>query len=73
MLLPTDAARSGRPVTFGEVLGVKEGEALMLNTAEAAVCHRCGAEPRLHTHASPKGREVVIWIPVDHICKGRAQ
>jgi len=71
MLLPTDPTRSGLPVTFGEALGAKEGEALVLNTAEAAVCYRCNAEPRLYTHTSPKGRDVAIWIPAEHKCRGR--
>ncbi|AWN22190.1 hypothetical protein DKM44_02195 [Deinococcus irradiatisoli] len=69
MLRTDHLQRAGRPVSFSEALGAKEGEALELNTCASAVCGRCGAEPRLYTHTSPKGREVVIWIPVDHICR----
>lgn len=72
MFPPTDAPRSGRPVTFGEALGAREGEALELNTCKAAVCAHCGAEPRLYTHTSPRGREVAIWIPREHRCPLKA-
>lgn len=61
--------RLNRPATFGEALGIAEGDALVLNTAESAVCGRCGAEPRMHHHVSAKGRDVVVFIPVDHWCK----
>lgn len=62
--------RVGRAVTFGELYGAREGEALQLNTAQGATCKRCGQEPRLYHHVSPKGRDVTLWIPVEHVCRG---
>lgn len=63
--------RLNRPVTFGEALGAKEGETLQLNTMQAATCGRCGEEPRLYHHVSPKGRDVTVWIPAEHRCSAR--
>lgn len=60
--------RANRPVSFGEALGAKAGEALELNAAKDATCTRCGAEPRLYAHVSPGGRDVAVWIPVEHSC-----
>lgn len=71
-MLPTNAKkRGGPPVTFAEALGAKDTGPLELNTVEAATCHACGAEPRLHVETSAKGREVMVWIPAEHRCTGR--
>ena len=64
-------ARIGQPVTFGQALGGQEGQPLELNSAQAATCPRCGLEPRLYHHVSPKGRDVTIWIPAEHHCARR--
>lgn len=68
MLTPTNAARLGRPVTFGEVLGAKGNEPISLNAFKTATCVYCGAEPRLCVTTSPKGREVAVWIPQERCC-----
>lgn len=72
-LLNTPPRRLNRSVTLGEALGAKDDQPLELNTAEAATCGRCGKEPRLYHHLSPKGCDVVVWIPVTHTCSGRLQ
>lgn len=69
-LTPTPQ-RLNRAVTLGEALGAKNEQALEFNTAEAAVCGRCGKEPRLYHHVSPTGRDMIVWIPVEHTCPGR--
>ncbi|AKH15974.1 hypothetical protein [Deinococcus soli (ex Cha et al. 2016)] len=61
--------RIGQPVTFAAALGVREGETLELNRPTSATCPRCGQEPRLHHHVSPKGRDITVWIPVEHYCR----
>lgn len=62
--------RKGGPVTFGQALGAKDENAdLILNTFEQATCHTCGAEPRLYTHETEKGRTVVLWIAATHTCR----
>lgn len=60
--------RIGQPVTFAAALGAREGETLELNRATSATCSRCGQEPRLYHHVSPKGRDITVWIPVEHYC-----
>ena len=62
--------RLGRPVTFAEALGGKDDGPLEPNQMEQAVCARCGLEPRLYHHTSPGGREVIVWIPQEHKCRG---
>lgn len=71
MLATESDRRAGKPQTLGEALGYKADGPLELNTADRATCHACGHEPRLYTHYSPGGREIVIWIPQDHRCTKR--
>lgn len=66
------APRLNRPATAGEALGVRHTEeGLELNTAQAATCRHCGAEPRLYVCKSPSGRDVALWIPAQCGCGGR--
>ena len=61
--------RIGRPVTFAGALGAKGDEPLELNRPTSATCAKCGQEPRLYHHVSPKGRDITVWIPVEHYCR----
>ena len=68
-MLPISKRRSGT-VSFGEALGAKDENAdLILNTFEQATCQKCGAEPKLHTSQTPKGRTVVLWMALPHVCR----
>lgn len=60
--------RKGQPVTFAAAMGAAETGPMELNSAESATCPRCGQEPRLYNTTSTHGRDVMIWIPVDHRC-----
>ena len=66
-MLPNSRLRQGT-VTFAQAIGAKANEPLELNTFEAATCHLCGLLPKLHTHTTPKGREIAMWIPAQHAC-----
>ena len=62
--------RKGGPVSFGEALGAKDENAdLVLNSFEQATCQRCGAEPKLYTSQTAKGRTVVLWMALPHTCR----
>lgn len=67
------AKRTNGPVLAGAALGLRPDEQgdIHLNTAESATCPRCGAQPRQFITKSPNGNNVVVWIPLQHQCRGR--